>query len=52
VHEHCVLRENVREVDIASQGRTETEALANLQEALELHLETSGEEPHVLVKVA
>jgi predicted RNase H-like HicB family nuclease len=25
------------EVDIASQGATETEALANLQEALELH---------------
>jgi len=41
-----------REVDIVSQGRTETEALANLQEALELHLESSGEEPHVLVKVA
>ncbi len=37
-----------REVDIASQGRTEAEAIANLQEALELHLESSGEEPHVL----
>ncbi len=28
-----------REVDVASQGRSETEALANLQEALELHFE-------------
>lgn len=27
------------EVEIASQGETETEALANLQEALELHFE-------------
>ena len=27
------------EVDIASQGETETEALRNLQEALELHFE-------------
>ncbi|HSY04123.1 MAG TPA: type II toxin-antitoxin system HicB family antitoxin [Acidobacteriaceae bacterium] len=27
------------EVDIASQGETEDEALANLKEALELHLE-------------
>lgn len=27
------------EVDVASQGKTEVEALANLKEALELHLE-------------
>ena len=27
------------EVDIASQGETEAEALANLREALELHFE-------------
>jgi len=27
------------EVDVASQGRTEDEALANLKEALELYLE-------------
>jgi predicted RNase H-like HicB family nuclease len=27
------------EVDVASQGRTETEALDNLREALELHFE-------------
>jgi predicted RNase H-like HicB family nuclease len=27
------------EVDVASQGETEEEALANLQEALELHFE-------------
>ena len=27
------------EVDVASQGETETEALINLQEALELHFE-------------
>jgi predicted RNase H-like HicB family nuclease len=27
------------EVDIASQGQTEAEALANLKEALELHFE-------------
>jgi predicted RNase H-like HicB family nuclease len=27
------------EIDIASQGETEEEALANLKEALELHLE-------------
>ncbi|MFM8295153.1 MAG: type II toxin-antitoxin system HicB family antitoxin [Microcystaceae cyanobacterium] len=27
------------EVDVASQGQTETEALNNLQEALELHFE-------------
>ncbi|WP_017808343.1 type II toxin-antitoxin system HicB family antitoxin [Leptospira alstonii] len=28
------------EVDIASQGETQEEALANLREALELHFET------------
>lgn len=28
------------EMEIASQGETETEALANLQEALELHFDT------------
>jgi len=27
------------DVDVASQGRTEEEALANLREALELHFE-------------
>lgn len=27
------------EIEIASQGKTETEALANLREALELHFE-------------
>ena len=27
------------EIDIASQGKSETEALANLREALELHFE-------------
>jgi predicted RNase H-like HicB family nuclease len=27
------------EIDVASQGRTEEEALANLKEALELHFE-------------
>jgi predicted RNase H-like HicB family nuclease len=29
-----------REVDVASQGETEEEALANLREALELHFES------------
>ncbi|MBC7928839.1 MAG: type II toxin-antitoxin system HicB family antitoxin [Bryobacteraceae bacterium] len=28
------------ELDVASQGQTEEEALANLREALELHFET------------
>lgn len=28
------------EVDVASQGRTQEEALANLREALELHFES------------
>ena len=28
-----------REVDVASQGETEDEAIANLKEALELHFE-------------
>ncbi len=37
------------EVDIASQGMTEEEALANLREALELHFEppTPTITPHV-----
>ena len=34
-----------REVDVASQGETEEEALANLREALELHFEP----PHATV---
>lgn len=38
------------EVDVASQGTTEAEARANLQEALELHFEppvaTEAPEPH------
>lgn len=34
------------EVDVASQGHTEEEALANLREALELYFE----EPHPTVK--
>jgi len=29
------------ELDVASQGETEEEALANLKEAVELHLESS-----------
>jgi predicted RNase H-like HicB family nuclease len=41
-----------REIDVASQGRSEAEAVANLQEALALHLEDSGEELEVLVSVA
>ena len=37
------------EVDVASQGETEEEALANLREALELHFEppTPTIAPHV-----
>jgi predicted RNase H-like HicB family nuclease len=37
------------EVDVASQGRTEEEALANLKEALELHFERpqSSAEPEI-----
>ncbi len=37
------------EVDVASQGNTEEEALANLREALELHFEppTPTVVPHV-----
>jgi predicted RNase H-like HicB family nuclease len=37
------------EIDIASQGQTEQEALTNLSEALELHLEapTATVLPHV-----
>src|SRR5579862_5700566 len=33
------------EVDIASQGETEEEALANLREALELHFEPQATRP-------
>ncbi len=32
------------ELDIHTQGETEEECLANLQEATELHIETVGEE--------
>ena len=32
------------EVDIASKGKTENEALKNLQEALDLHFETPAQE--------
>jgi predicted RNase H-like HicB family nuclease len=40
------------EVDVASQGRTEEEALANLREALELHFEPPvAERTPKLVKV-
>jgi predicted RNase H-like HicB family nuclease len=34
-----------REVEVASQGQTEDEALANLREALELHFEP----PHATI---
>lgn len=36
------------EIDLASQGRTEAEALANIQEAIELFLEppTSASKPY------
>ncbi len=33
------------EVDVASQGATEAEALENLREALELHFDTPPREP-------
>jgi predicted RNase H-like HicB family nuclease len=33
------------ELDVASQGKTEEEALANLKEALELYLEEPTEAP-------
>lgn len=33
------------EIDVASQGRTAEEALANLTEALELYLEDAPEKP-------
>ena len=37
------------EVDVASQGRSEAEALANLREALELYFETpTADEPPTL----
>jgi len=39
------------ELDVASQGRTEDEALANLKEAIELHFELpqATRPPHVHV---
>lgn len=39
------------EVDVASQGRTQSQALANLREALELYFEPprSSETPQLLV---
>ncbi len=40
------------EVDVASQGRTEEEAIDNLKEALELYLEDAGEVvKHKIVEV-
>jgi predicted RNase H-like HicB family nuclease len=39
------------EVDVASQGATEEEALANLQEALELHFEPPQATPPPRVRV-
>jgi len=38
------------EIDVASQGRTEAEALKNLKEAIELHLEspTASHAPKIL----
>ncbi len=42
-----------REVDIASQGESEAEAIRNLREALTLHLENESDgEPEVRVSVA
>ena len=38
------------EVDVASQGRTEAEALTNLKEALELHFEPPMATPAPQVK--
>jgi predicted RNase H-like HicB family nuclease len=37
------------EVDVASQGESEAQAMANLQEALELHFEppTAAASPHL-----
>lgn len=37
--DECVVAQCL-EVDVASQGETEEEALANLKEALELHFES------------
>jgi predicted RNase H-like HicB family nuclease len=40
------------DVDVASQGRDEDEALANLREALELHFETpSADEMPIIIPV-
>ena len=43
------------EVEVASQGKTEAEALANLTEALELYFDNDGPpsipEPHVIKQV-
>ena len=39
------------EIDVASQGRTEAEALANLREALELHLEAPTAEAVPVTRV-
>ena len=44
-----------REVDVASQGRTEAEAVANLREALELFCQdedSAGTPPEIQVAVA
>ncbi len=39
------------DVDVASQGRSEDDALANLKQALELYIEASGSAPFVLQRV-
>lgn len=39
------------EVDVASQGETEDEALANLKEALELHFEAPQATPPPKVRI-
>jgi predicted RNase H-like HicB family nuclease len=48
-HEDAWFVAQCLEVDVASQGETEEEALANLQEALALHFEfpTATIAPHV-----
>ena len=44
----AVLRvEAAWQVDVASQGETEEEALSNLREALELHFEPPGHPPAI-----
>ncbi len=40
------------EYDVASQGRTEEEALSNLAEALELYLEDDGPPPSKRPRIA